>query len=72
MSLVVEQSTWSQEWERAGPYMFACLSTCVDLEDGAKSFKLPHFEVTLRDGTVIRNAKIASNPGLTLAQRRGG
>ena len=65
MSLVVEQSTWSQEWERAGPYMFACLSTCIDLEDGAKSFKLPHFEATLRDGTVIRNAKIASNPWLT-------
>ena len=65
MSLVVEQSTWIQEWASAGPYMFACLSTCVDLEDGAKSFKLPDFVVTSRDGTVTRHPKIASNPELT-------
>ena len=65
MSLVVEQSTWSQAWERAGPYMFACVSTCTDHEHGANSFKLPQFEVTLLNGTVKRNAKIASNPWLT-------
>ena len=65
MSLVVEQSTWIQEWASAGPYMFACLSTCIDLEDGAKSFKLPHFVVTSKDRTVTRHPKIASNPELT-------
>ena len=65
MSLVAEQSTWSQEWTSAGPYMFACLSTCIDLGDGAKSFKLPHFVVTSKDRTVTRHPKIASNPELT-------
>ena len=65
MQLVDRVSTWSQEWEKAGPYMFACCSTCIDLEHGAKSFKLPQAHATLSDGTVKDNAKIASNPLLT-------
>ena len=65
MSLVVEQSTWSQEGTSAGPYMFGCLSTCIDVEDGARSFKITPFKIMSRNGQEARHPKFASNPELT-------
>ena len=62
MSLVVEQSTWSQEWTSAGPYMFGCLSTCTDVDDGARQFKITPF---LHEPTTPRHPTFASNPDLT-------
>ena len=62
ISLVVEQSTWSQEWASAGPYLFGCLSTCTDVDDGARQFKITPF---LHAPTTTRHPKFASNPDLT-------
>ena len=60
MQLVDRVSTWSQEWEKAGPYMFACCSTCIDLEHGAKSFELPQYKVCNKHGEDNTNPNMAA------------
>ena len=55
----------SQEWDTAGPNLFALLGPCVDSEHGAKVFKMPPFMTVDMHNQVNRNAMMGMAPNLT-------
>ena len=61
--------TSSQEWDTAGPYLFALLGPCVDPEHGAMVFKMPPFLTVDRRRQVNRNPMMAMAPNLTWINR---
>ena len=54
-----------QEWERSGPYLFAVLGECIDLEHGAKVYNMPPFLTMDQYDQVDRNALMNIAPNLT-------